>query len=235
MAIPANTAYGRSAKKPRARATFRNPVIAGAPGDDHGDPFVIKYLDSFYLYHTGDTSGRCGVSVHRSTDLVNWEFQGYAAEPAEAGWASADLWAPGPPTSRTEVEALQSAGRLSVRVGGVLRSSRPSPPNGGPVFASDGDVLAQRATSFLEDGALHRLPASSSYVWDWGGSGPLELSLAVKGSVELDLGGTTDEVDSGGDRYSLVLLAHAPGADEIVVRSRGSGATVTDLFVYARG
>ena len=48
---------------PERYATFTNPVIAGAPGEDHGDPFIIKYLDAFYLYHTGDTSGRRGVSV----------------------------------------------------------------------------------------------------------------------------------------------------------------------------
>ncbi|MFL5929138.1 MAG: glycoside hydrolase family 43 protein [Gaiellaceae bacterium] len=74
--------------------TLRNPVIAGAPGDDHGDPFVIRYLDSYFLYHTGDTSGRRGVSVHRSDDLVHWEFRGYALEAASSGWAWSDLWAP---------------------------------------------------------------------------------------------------------------------------------------------
>jgi GH43 family beta-xylosidase len=74
--------------------TFRNPVIFGAPGDDHGDPFVIKYLDSFYLYHSGETTGRRGIAVHRSSDLVHWEHQGYALEAAESGWAWSDLWAP---------------------------------------------------------------------------------------------------------------------------------------------
>ena len=51
--------------RPEPAATFRNPVIRGAPGDDHGDPFIIKYLDSFYLYPTRETYGRRGVSVHR--------------------------------------------------------------------------------------------------------------------------------------------------------------------------
>ena len=45
----------------RRAEMFRNPVIYGAPGDDHGDPFVIKYLDSFYLYHSGETTGRRGI------------------------------------------------------------------------------------------------------------------------------------------------------------------------------
>ncbi|MDQ3865992.1 MAG: glycoside hydrolase family 43 protein [Actinomycetota bacterium] len=69
-------------------------MIAGARGEDHGDPFIIKYLDSFYLYHTGETSGRRGVSVHRSTDLVNWQREGFALEAAASGWAWSDLWAP---------------------------------------------------------------------------------------------------------------------------------------------
>ena len=38
--------------------SFRNPVVFGEPGADHGDPFVIKYLDAFYLYHSGATAGR---------------------------------------------------------------------------------------------------------------------------------------------------------------------------------
>ena len=62
--------------------TFRNPVIAGGPGTDHGDPFAIKYLDAFYLYHSGETAGRRGISVYRSTNLVDWEFQGFALEAA---------------------------------------------------------------------------------------------------------------------------------------------------------
>lgn len=77
-----------------AGTTFRNPVIAGEQGRDHGDPFVIKYLDAFYLYHSGETAGRRGISVHRSEDLLHWEFAGYALEPADSGWAWSDLWAP---------------------------------------------------------------------------------------------------------------------------------------------
>lgn len=76
-----------------AAATFRNPVLTG-PDADHGDPFVIKFLDWFYLYHTGETSGRRGVSVHRSRNLVDWEFKGYALHAADSGWAWTDLWAP---------------------------------------------------------------------------------------------------------------------------------------------
>ncbi len=494
--------------------TFRNPVIAGAPGDDHGDPFVIRYLDEFFLYHTGDTSGRRGVSVHRSRNLVDWKFEGYALEPSDVGWAWSDLWAPeivyergtfymyisatragagpspgpwqfgqddagrrigvarsssptgpfvadpepltdswsidahpfrdddgtmwlfynvrtdetslgdglpgtgtvcdrlvapgrleGRPTPVTfpsepwegvptrdwfwneapyvlkrrgryyqmysggsfvdssyaigmaeapslrgpwlkdplnpilrggerivgpghhsfvfgpdvatryavyhgylageegrkvhldrlfwsgdrplitgptedeqprpaepvfeeaiphwraevwvrgswvqvggtrfrlapedvwhQVEAIQSNGRVAVRVGGVLHSSHPAYLEGtGPCFASDGELRARSVTSFLEDGDLHELPGSSSYVWRWGGSGTLELSLAVKGTITLALNGAAHELEGPRERFRLVRLRHEEEVDEIRVRAGADGATVTDLFVYARG
>jgi GH43 family beta-xylosidase len=494
--------------------TFRNPVIAGAGGADHGDPFIIKYLDAFYLYHTGDTSGRRGVSVHRSHDLVHWEFVGYALEAAESGWAWSDLWAPevvyergvfymyisatrqrvgdewvpwqrgegaeagrrlglaratspvGPfewddeplldrwsidghpfrdddgtmwlfynvrtedqpaynglpgtgtvcgrliapdrvdghahevtfPSQRWEgnadgdwywnegpyvlkrrgryfemysggyfedetygvgcavapevsgrwvkrddnpllrsrgnilgpghhsfvfgpdgattyavyhgyvlgslgrkvhldrlvwagdvpriagptdeeqpvpppavfeeavphwrgeawvrgnwvevggerfelapadvwhqVEAIEFAGRLTTRVGGVLRASRPVDGASRPgAFASDGKVACATVSSTLEDGALHELPAGSSYVWRWGGSGPLELDLAVDGAVELVVRDEVVSHDAERGRYSVVHLVHDGAADEIAVAAGADGAVVTDLSVHAR-
>jgi GH43 family beta-xylosidase len=493
--------------------TFMNPVISGVAAADHGDPFIIKYLDSFYLYHTGDTSGRRGVSVHRSDDLVNWEFEGYALEAADSGWAWSDIWAPevvygqgifymyvsathrrsggpggrwdegegddsgrrlglarsttplgpfvwddeplvdtwsidghpfrdddgsmwlfynvrsdetryrsargtgtvcdrllaadrleGNPTPVTfpsqawegpygdwywnegpyvlkrrgtyfqlysggfhrdssyaiglaeahsprgpwrknpdnpimqsgerilgpghnsfvygpdvatryavyhayvageegrkvhvdrlywsgdapvidgptegeqrvppgpafdpaiphwraevwargswvqvggtrfeldpadawhQVEAIRGDGRVAVRVGGVLRSSHPAPDMPGePFFATDGEMTAKTVTSFLEDGAIHDLPASSEYAWRWGGSGPVEVSLAVRGTAELDANGATHEIGEDRDRFALVRVACERDADEIVVRAGSGGATVTDLFVYQRG
>jgi GH43 family beta-xylosidase len=489
-------------------------VVAGAGGDDHGDPFIIKFLDAFYLYHTGATAGRRGVSVHRSHDLVQWEFMGFALEPAESGWAWSDLWAPevvyergvfymyisatrqrvedewvpwqrgegaeagrrlglaratspagpfewdneplldrwsidghpfrdddgtmwlfynvrtedepgydGPPGTGTlcdrltgpdrlegrprlvtfpsqrwegnaegdwywnegpyvlkrrgryfqmysggyfydetygvgcavapavggpwvkrddnpifrsserirgpghhsfvfgpdaattyavyhgyvpgdsgrkvhldrlvwggdaprisgptdgdqpapappvldaavphwrgeawvrgawvevagdrfgleptdvwhQVEAIEFGGRISVRVGGVLRSSRPVEPGSRPdVFASDGEVTCVTLTSVLEDGAVHELPAGSSYVWRWGGSGPLELDVAVDGTIELVVGEDAATYEGERGRYRLVHLVHEGGADRISVRAGRDGAVVTDLSVHAR-
>ncbi len=75
-------------------ATFVNPVITDTVGRDHGDPFVLRYLDEYFLYHTTDDGDR-GVSVHRSHDLVHWEFAGYALEAGGPdSWAQTDLWAP---------------------------------------------------------------------------------------------------------------------------------------------
>jgi hypothetical protein len=103
-------------------------VVAGAPGDDHGDPFIIKFLDAFYLYHTGATAGRRGVSVHRSHDLVHWEFAGYALEAAETGWAWSDLWAP---------EVVYERGVFYMYITGASR--REGPPQGRWETATGGD------------------------------------------------------------------------------------------------
>ena len=495
--------------------TFANPVIAGAPGEDHGDPFIIKYLDAFYLYHTGDTAGRRGVSVHRSADLVHWEFAGYALEAAASGWAWSDLWAPevvyergvfymyisatrqraggehvkwqrgegaeagrrvgvarardplgpfvwdehplldrwsidahpfrdddgtmwlfynvrtedepgwaglkgtgtvcerllgagrvdGPtsivtfPSQRWEgnaegdwfwnegpyvlkrrgtyfqmysggnfeedayavgcastsavtgtwtkrddnpifsgrgsihgpghhsfvfgpdvatpyavyhgyvgdtpgrkvlldrmiwtgdlpriagptdgsqevpppavyddavphrraeawvrggwvefagarfalgrddvwhqVEVTEFAARFALRIGGVLRASRPVTTRDGRArtFGSDGDVAHVTVTSSLDDGAVHELPAASSYVWQWGGSGALELELAVDGTIDLVVGGELTTYEGERGAYRFVRVRHARGADEIAVHAGPDGARVTDLAVRAR-
>ena len=496
-------------------ATCRNPVIDGEQGD-HGDPFVIKYLESFYLYHSGETAGRRGIAVHRSNDLVHWEFQGYALEPAESGWAWSDLWAPevvyerglfymyvsatrrraadggatsiwqqgegddrarrlgvaratsplGPfvldeqpltdhwaidghpfrdddgtmwlfynvlteelglegvlpgtgtvvdrllapdrlanspstvtlPSERWEgvptedwywveapyvlkrrdtyfqmysggafaddsyaiglaeaasvrgpwtkdpenpvvrgrgrirgpghhsfvfgpdvatryavyhgyvhgvdgrkvhldrlfwrgdrplvagptdgeqpvpappvfdpavphwraeawvrgtwvevggvrfalepsdvwhqVEVVQAEDRFAVRVGGVLRASHPGfSARGGAVFRADGDMREQTITSALEDGAVHGLPARSSYTWAWGGEGPLELAVAATGTIEVRLDDRVRQDEGGADRYRLIRLSELRGAREITVAARDEGATVADVSVIAR-
>ncbi|MBE2319431.1 glycoside hydrolase family 43 protein [Solirubrobacter sp. CPCC 204708] len=78
---------------PDAGRTFVNPVITDDRGADHGDPFVIRHLGEYFLYHTTD-DGDLGVSVWRSGDLVDWEFEGHALEPQPGTWAETDLWAP---------------------------------------------------------------------------------------------------------------------------------------------
>jgi GH43 family beta-xylosidase len=488
-------------------------VITGAPGDDHGDPFAIKYLDTFYLYHSGETAGRRGISVHRSKDLVDWEFAGYALEPAEEGWAWSDLWAPevvyergvfymyvsatrrrrgdAPPTRwqhgegddegrrlglaratsplgpftldaqplvdgwsidghpfrdddgamwlfynvRTEdldvdgtlpgtgivcdrllapdrlagepipvalpseawegladghwywneapyvlkrrglyyglysggafydgtyavglveassptgpwrkdavnrvlrgsgrltgpghvsfvfgpdvatryavyhayvdgepgrkvvldrfhwagdrpaiggptdgeqpappqpafdpavphwraeawvrapwveiggrrfeldppdvwhqVEVVQIDWRYAVRIGGVLRASQPGIQPAG-MFETDGELRAVTVTSCLQDEESHALPAGSSYVWTWGGSGSTEVTLALRGSIELAVGPSRHVLEGSHDRFRLVRLECEGPAENVVAFARGGGATVADLCVYAR-
>jgi hypothetical protein len=141
--------------------------------------------------------------------------------------APADVW--------HQVEAIEFAGRLTTRVGGVLRASRPVDGASRPgAFASDGKVACATVSSTLEDGALHELPAGSSYVWRWGGSGPLELDLAVDGAVELVVGDEVVSHDAERGRYSVVHLLHDGAADEIAVAAGADGAVVTDLSVHAR-
>jgi GH43 family beta-xylosidase len=70
---------------------FVNPVITDERGEDHGDPFVLRHNGEYFLYHTTDDGDR-GISVHRSRDLVRWQFAGIALE--RGGWAQTDIWAP---------------------------------------------------------------------------------------------------------------------------------------------
>jgi GH43 family beta-xylosidase len=83
---------------------FTNPVITDERGEDHGDPFVLRHGGEYFLYHTTDDGDR-GISVHRSRDLVHWEFAGIALEPG--GWAQTDIWAP---------EVVESGGELLMYV-----------------------------------------------------------------------------------------------------------------------
>jgi beta-xylosidase len=55
---------------------------------------VVKYLDTFYLYHSGETAGRKGITVYASRDLVTWDHRGVALEPSATGWPHTDVWAP---------------------------------------------------------------------------------------------------------------------------------------------
>lgn len=76
-------------------APFRNPVLTDDEGIDRGDPFVLRYLDRYYLYHTSENRGP-GILVYSSSDLLNWEPHGYAIHPSDEAdhWAQSDLWAP---------------------------------------------------------------------------------------------------------------------------------------------
>ena len=77
-----------------APRTLTNPVISGVYGRDHGDPFVLRHLDEYFLYHTTD-DGDSGISVHRSRDLTHWHYAGCALAPqGPVSWIQTDLWAP---------------------------------------------------------------------------------------------------------------------------------------------
>ncbi len=115
---------------------FTNPVIDDGGATDHGDPFVLRHLDAYFLYHTTD-DGDAGISVHRSTDLVHWTFEGFALEPATGDhWAQTDLWAPEVMAWRGAFYMYVSGTRLgrdghgveALRRQGLARSSSPTGP-----------------------------------------------------------------------------------------------------------
>jgi hypothetical protein len=135
-----------------------------------------------------------------------------------------------------QVEAVEAGGRVAVRIGGVLVASYPSTESGRrePYFAGDGELAAMNVSSNLRDDELHDLPARSSYAWEWGGDGRVEVALAVKGSVELAFDDVVHRLDGDDEQFRLVNLFHDGGVGTIVARTRDETATVADLVVYAR-
>jgi GH43 family beta-xylosidase len=74
--------------------SFRNPVLGGGDCEDRGDPFVMKWMGRYYLYHSGETSGPKGISVYTSDTLIEWTFAGYAFIGVTGTDYEHDLWAP---------------------------------------------------------------------------------------------------------------------------------------------
>jgi len=67
-----------------------NPILSH-PGQDHGDPFVLEYLGTYYLFHTG----RDGIRAYSSRDLVTWTPHGLVlGDDGTLPWAQRDFWAP---------------------------------------------------------------------------------------------------------------------------------------------
>jgi hypothetical protein len=132
------------------------------------------------------------------------------------------------------VEVIQGQGRYAARIGGVLREARPAELNE-PRFDTDGELGPTTVSTYLEDGEIHELPAGSSYTWRWGGADRIEVSLAVRGEVELVLGGRSERLSGRGERFRHAWLDHEGSPETIAVRAvGGDGAAVTDLAVYAR-
>jgi len=65
--------------------------VLALAGIEHGDPFVLRDADRWFLYHTGASA----VPVYESADLRTWTAQGTALDVAGAPpWAACDYWAP---------------------------------------------------------------------------------------------------------------------------------------------
>jgi len=72
------------------QTTYTNPLNVPV-----ADPFVYHEDGIYYLYGTDDQRGSAyGFPVLTSTDLVNWEFKGYAFTKDENTWSQCNFWGP---------------------------------------------------------------------------------------------------------------------------------------------
>jgi hypothetical protein len=103
-----------------------------------------------------------------------------------------------------------------------------------PTLETDGERAGYSLTSVLEDEAVYWLAPGTEQVWPWGGRGPLELTLAVRGTARICAGSETETLISPVERFALAHLYVTDGAEEIAVTGLDAGAHVTDLSVAAR-
>ncbi len=137
---------------------------------------------------------------------------------------------PGP----ARVRAGQNRDGLRVWVDGRLAAQAPGPHPPAALEGVDGDVVAATLTSHLEDEAVRWLGPGERRAWAWGGTGPAEVLLAVRGACAIEAGGVATTARSPEDRFALARLALPAGAQEVVVTGLELGARVTDLVISAR-
>jgi glycosyl hydrolase family 43 len=103
-----------------------------------------------------------------------------------------------------------------------------------PEFSCDGQLLTRVVTSHIEDEALRWLAPEEEFAWPWGGTGPCEVTLAVRGSARVAAGGVETTLVSPVERFALARLRVPDGAEEVIAVGLDRGAQVTDLVVTAR-
>ncbi len=86
---------------PQSPATYRNPLLAG----NCPDPFMLRDGSSWLMFSTGPAADGRFIPIHRSDDLVHWQFVRGAVEPGPRAdsWNRRNFWAP---------EVLQHGGRF---------------------------------------------------------------------------------------------------------------------------
>ena len=67
---------------------YQNPISGGI---EIADPFVLHNNGMYYLY---GTSAKDGFKYWTSSNLIDWEEQGYAYQKSDADWGKASFWAP---------------------------------------------------------------------------------------------------------------------------------------------
>jgi beta-xylosidase len=68
---------------------YTNPVGEGL---GMGDPFVVRYGQTYYLTGTTDTGG--GFRLWSSANLVDWTPLGFAYRRGQGAWGEKSFWAP---------------------------------------------------------------------------------------------------------------------------------------------
>ena len=178
-------------------------------------------------------------------------------DPAVPYW-HAELWARGERLRLGEVVVELPAGRdvlvdvtqreQDVRVFVDGRVVVPAAPAGDAARvalglaageAVDGEVLSLALATWREDEDLRVLAAGEVLTWGWGGSLPVELSLAVDGAALVRLRDGNEilaeqAVAGGGALPELVRLRTRRRVEQVEVVAGPGGALVSDLVLTAR-
>jgi hypothetical protein len=114
-------------------------------------------------------------------------------------WWHADLWIEGaqvtvaghvieldPPRDPRRVRINQGPRGLRAWVDGCLIGQAPGlhPPE----LDTDGVIRTRSLTSHLSDETIFWLAPGEQQCWEWGGSGPLDVTLAIRGSARASAG-----------------------------------------------
>ncbi len=126
-----------------ARATYTNPVGEIRP---IGDPFALRYEDTYYLY--GTSPPRYGFKVWQSEDLVEWEDKGLAFDSRADGnnWGVNRFWAPEVTRYRDKFYMTYSAGDED----GAMKIAIAASKNPLGPFINIKAPLFDKGTSFID-------------------------------------------------------------------------------------
>lgn len=130
------------------------------------------------------------------------------------------------------LQAAKSGDTLRILLDGVLQYVGPGE---GPVLQAAGSVEGLTLTSWLEDETSYTLPEGTRRTWAWGGTGSVEVQLAVRGRVHLSAGEHRLTVESPEGQFTRVHFLAREGVDQVTVTGAGPRlAEVTDLVLTAR-